>query len=87
LAIYYYKKHMENHNIQPVEIFNGSLWEAEVIQGMLSSEGIETFVRDDQTGTIAPWVVVSGGVDSVRLLVADTEAARALQLIAEYREQ
>lgn len=79
---------MENeHNIVPVEIFSGSLWEAEVVQGMLNSEGIETFVRDDQTGTIAPWVVVSGGVDSVRLMVAETEAARARQIISEYREE
>ncbi|HEY0896702.1 MAG TPA: DUF2007-related protein, partial [Sphingobacteriaceae bacterium] len=75
------------HNIVPVEIFSGSLWEAEVVQGMLNSEGIETFVRDDQTGTIAPWVVVSGGVDSVRLMVAETEAARARQIISEYREE
>lgn len=77
----------QEHNIQPVEIFSGSLWEAEVIQGLLSSEGIETFVQDDHTGTIAPWVVVSGGVDSVRLLVADTEAGRARQIILDYREQ
>ncbi len=79
---------MENeHNVVPVEIFSGSLWEAEVVQGLLNSEGIETFVRDDQTGTIAPWVVVSGGVDSVRLMVAEAEAARARQIISEYREQ
>lgn len=76
----------QDHNIEPVEIFKGSLWEAEVIQGMLNSEGIETFVQDDQTGTIAPWVVTSGGVDSVRLVVADKEAARARQIISEYRQ-
>lgn len=79
---------MENeHNITPVEIFTGSLWEAEVVQGLLNSEGIETFVRDDHTGTIAPWVMVTGGVDSVRLMVAEPEAARARQVISEYREQ
>ncbi|HEY1023752.1 MAG TPA: DUF2007-related protein [Sphingobacteriaceae bacterium] len=78
---------MENeHAINPVEIFSGSLWEAEVIQGLLSTEGIETYVQDDHAGTIAPWRMVSSGIDTVKLLVADLEEQRARQIISEYRE-
>ena len=76
----------KQHSIEPVEIFRGSLWEAEIIQGLLNSEGIETYVQDDQTGTIAPWRMLSSGVESVKLLVADEEAAKARQVISEYRE-
>lgn len=72
--------------MEPEEIFAGSLWEAEVIQGLLVSGGIEAFVQDDFTGTIAPWRMMTSDVESVKLLVAKEEAEKARQIIAEYQK-
>jgi hypothetical protein len=76
---------MKNNNL-PEEIFSGSLWEAEIIQGLLSSGGIETFVHDDTTGTIAPWRMMTSDIDSVKLLVSSDNAKKAREIIAEYQK-
>lgn len=72
--------------MEPEEIFAGSLWEAEIIQGLLNTGGIEAFVQDDFTGTIAPWRMITSDVESVKLLVSGEEANKAKEIIAEYRK-
>lgn len=72
--------------MEPEEIFTGSLWEAEIIQGLLNTGGIEAYVQDDLTGTIAPWRMATSDVESVKLLVSSEEAVRAKEIIAEYRK-
>ncbi|HXI00858.1 MAG TPA: DUF2007-related protein [Sphingobacteriaceae bacterium] len=72
--------------LEPEEIFSGSLWEAEIIQGLLNSGGIESFVKDDITGSIAPWRMMTSEVESVKLLVLGKEATNAKAIIAEYRK-
>ncbi|HEY0667070.1 MAG TPA: DUF2007-related protein [Sphingobacteriaceae bacterium] len=72
--------------MEPEEIFYGSLWEAEIIQGLLSSGGIEAYVQDDLTGTIAPWRMTTSDVESVKLLVSKEEAKKAKAIIAAYQK-
>lgn len=66
-------------------IFSGSLWEAEIIQGMLKNAAIESSIHDGVSGTIAPWLAASGGVDSVTLLVAENNLSKAQEIMKEYR--
>jgi hypothetical protein len=72
--------------MEPEEIFFGSLWEAEIIQGLLNSGGIEAFIQDELTGTIAPWRMITSDVESVKLLVSKDEAKKAKEIIAEYQK-
>lgn len=72
--------------MEPEEIFFGSLWEAEIIQGLLSSGGIEAYVQDDLTGTIAPWRMTTSDVESVKLLVSKEEAKKAKAIIEAYQK-
>ena len=72
--------------MEPEEIFYGSLWEAEIIQGLLSSGGIEAYVQDDLTGTIAPWRMTTSDVESVKLLVSKEEAKKAKAIIEAYQK-
>lgn len=66
-------------------LFSGSLWEAEIIQGLLKNASIESSIHDDVSGTIAPWLAASGGVDSVSLYIAEENLAEAQEIMKEYR--
>ncbi|TZF85764.1 DUF2007 domain-containing protein (plasmid) [Pedobacter sp. BS3] len=77
---------MDNHKITPKEIFIGSVWEAEIIQGLLNNAGIDAYVLDESSGTIAPWRVASGGADTVKLVVADDKEQEARQIMSAYRQ-
>jgi len=66
-------------------LFTGSLWEAEIIQGLLRNASIESAIRDDVSGTIAPWLAASGGVDAVTLIVAQENLNQAQEVLKEYR--
>ena len=57
-----------------------SLVEAQLIVGMLQSNGINAAVSPDDAGGFDPQLRVTQGV---RVLVADEDEARARQLIAE----
>jgi len=76
---------MDTDKTKLIPLFTGSLWEAEVIQGLLQNEGINSSIHDEVTGTIAPWLAASGGVDTVTLVVTDINLDRAKEIVAEYR--
>ena len=58
----------------------GSLVEAQLIQGMLQSNGIAAAVSADDAGGFEPQLQ---RVQGVRVLVASDDEARARQLVAE----
>jgi hypothetical protein len=58
----------------------GSLVEAQLIQGMLQSNGIAAAVSADDAGGFEPQLQQ---VQGVRVLVAADDEARARQLVAE----
>lgn len=72
------------HESAPVEVFSGSVWEAEVVQGLLENAGIVSLMHDEYAGTIAPWRATAGGVDAVSLLVSPEDSEEARRLIQEY---
>lgn len=55
--------------------------EAEIARGLLLSEGIEAFLRDHQTVSVAPHL--SGVIGGVRLEVLESEAEQAQVVLAE----
>ena len=55
--------------------------EAQVIVGLLASEGIEAVIDEDDAGHMLPSLDESRGV---RVLVPEGEAARAAAILTEY---
>lgn len=45
----------EDKNIRVVEVFSGSPWEAELVKGLLESNGIDSILRDGEMAAIAPY--------------------------------
>lgn len=72
--------------IFPVIVFSGTLWEAGLVKSLLENNGIEAFLIDEYTGTIAPFYVAGGGAGSVKIEVANTDLDKALEVIKYYHD-
>lgn len=66
----------EDDYSKTVEIFSGTPWEAEIIKGLLESNGILCVVKDGIMGTLAPYIA-----PSVSILVTEDELDNATEII------
>lgn len=76
---------MEAENeITPVEIFDGTQWQAMLVKSLLDNAEIESFVKDSRMGVLAPWNVDAGGAGPVKIFVSNLDAEKAREVIAQY---
>lgn len=76
---------MENrNNIEPVEVFSGTTWEASMVKSLLANAEIEAFLIDENVGTLAPWYTGSGGVGAVKVVVSSADYVKAKLVVAGY---
>jgi hypothetical protein len=75
-----------NNEIVPVEVFAGSIWEVEMVKSLLENAEIETFLQDENTGTLAPWYTAGGGAGSVKVIVSSVDFDKARSIVLEYEE-
>jgi len=71
-------------DIYPVEIYAGSIWEVEMVKSLLENAEIESFLQDENTGTLAPWYTAGGGAGSVKVVVSNLDFEKARLIIMEY---
>ena len=74
-----------NKNATPVEVFRGSLMEAEIVKSLLENAEIQAFLKDENMGFLAPWNVASGGVGSVKVIVSSLDNEKALIVVEEFK--
>jgi hypothetical protein len=75
-----------NNDLELVEIFSGTILEVEIIRSLLENAEIETFMKDEITGTLLPWITASGGFCPVKLEVSNLDYDKAKQIIEEYNQ-
>jgi hypothetical protein len=68
------------------EIFAGSSIDAEIVSSLLKSFKIETFLKDENMGTIAPWQVSAGGVGAVKIIINSNDYDTAKLIVEEYEQ-
>ena len=66
-----------------MEVFKGSLWEAELVKGLLKDRGIESVVKDGQVVN----VVLPETAISVKVLVNEADYEAAMEVIRERNTQ
>lgn len=71
-------------DLEPVMVYSGSIWEAELLKSILEDAEIETFLRDEFTGTLAPWYTAPGGSGSVRVVVSSADFDKARNIVLEF---
>ena len=62
------------------EVFEGSLWEAEIVNGLLQAEKVDCMLRDETLGAITSPYLTLGG--NVKILVNDEDYQRASRIVA-----
>ena len=78
---------MESDNeIMPVEVFSGSIWEAELLKSILADEEIAAYLGDENTGTLAPWYTAAGGAGSVKVIVSSLDLERAMVVVEDFEK-
>ena len=61
------------------EVFEGSLWEAELIKGLLQTEDVDCMLRDETLGVVTSPYLTLGG--NVKILVNDEDFQRATSIV------
>jgi len=72
-------------NITPVEVFRGTLMEAEIVKSLLENAEVEAYLKDENMGFLAPWNVASGGVGSVKVVVSSQDREKAILVVDEFK--
>jgi len=75
-----------NHEIFPVEVFDGTQWQAMLVKSLLENAEIETFLKDERMGVLVPWNVDAGGAGPVKIFVSNLDAQKAREVIAQYEQ-
>lgn len=56
--------------------------ELAIVRGLLDSEGIETFVRDEMTAQVNPFY--TNAIGGIKLQVAEEDAQKALEIMLQH---
>ncbi len=65
-------------------VFTGNPIDADIVNQILQDNDIETLVRNEHIGTIAPWHASPGGIDPIDIFVLSENAEKAMELINEF---
>lgn len=69
-----------------VVVFRGNPVDSEIIQEILTDNGIMSNLKNQLMSSIAPWQVSSGGFDPVEVEVLEKDKERAFELINEFNK-
>ncbi|WP_072531890.1 DUF2007-related protein [Bacteroides ilei] len=64
-----------------VEVFKGTLWEAELIKGLLNSAGVEAMIKDETLSAVTSPYSTMGG--QVLVMVNKEEEVYARKIVAQ----
>ncbi|WP_300726942.1 DUF2007-related protein [uncultured Bacteroides sp.] len=63
-----------------VEVFKGTLWEAELVKGLLSSAGVDAMIKDETLSAVTSPYAAMGG--AVLVMVNKEEEVYAKQVVS-----
>ena len=71
---------------EPVRVFSGTYLQCEMVRSLLENAGIESYLKDELLGTIAPWWAEPGGAGAVKVFVSEEDEARAKLVVEQYEK-
>jgi hypothetical protein len=74
----------KNKDIKLIQVFSGTSWEAGVVKSLLENAEIQVYMKDEVRGTMAPWHLEPGGLGAVKLIVAEIDEGKALEVVNSY---
>lgn len=76
----------QGDQLQLLEVFAGSIWEASLIKSMLEDAEIQAYLKDEIWGTYAPWHVAGGGAGAVKVMISSIDYIKAKAIVDGYYE-
>ena len=73
-----------NKEVHSVEVFAGTINEAIIVKSLLENSEIDSFLKDEIQGSMAPWVVAPGGAGPVKIVVSSVDAEAATLVVEEF---
>lgn len=73
-------------NTKAIELYSGTLWEAELLLSLLENAKIEAYLKDEIIGTTFPWHASPGGANPVKVIIASTDLEIAQQILDEFKK-
>jgi hypothetical protein len=64
-----------------IEIFSGTLWDAEMIKSLLKNSEIESFIKNNAINSYAIEPTFSGGV---KVMILSSDYNEAMNIVEEY---
>lgn len=75
----------QDQNDELISIFSGTPIEAEMVNQLLNENDIETLIKNQLMGTLAPWQVSAGGHDPVEVIIHNRDFQKAQGLVNNFR--
>lgn len=76
----------KNNEIEPAEVFAGTIMQCEMVKSLLENAEIEAYLKDEINGTMVPWVTSAGGINSVKIVVSSVDFEKAMIVVDEYEK-
>jgi hypothetical protein len=76
----------KNNEIEPVQVFSGTIWEAEMVKSLLENAEVEVYLNDEINGTLVPWITSPGGAGSVKVFVSNVDYDKSKSIVEEYEK-
>ncbi|MCD6089968.1 MAG: DUF2007 domain-containing protein [Bacteroidales bacterium] len=76
---------MDDH-IKAIELYSGTLWEAELLKSLLENAEIKSYIKDGIIGTAFPWHASPGGANPVKVIVSSIDLEQALVVLQEFKK-
>ena len=70
----------------PVKVFSGTYLQCEMVRSLLENAGIESYLKDELLGTIAPWWAEPGGAGAVKIFVSKEDEEKAILVVEQYEK-
>lgn len=71
----------EKEDASLIDVFTGSLWQAELVKGLLENNGIRSVTKDGIMSVVAPYLS-----DSVAVMVTKEDYEAAMEVIRSRKE-
>jgi hypothetical protein len=75
-----------DNEIEPVEVFDGTTWQAGMVKSLLENSEIQAFLVDEIMGTLNPWWTAPGGAGSVKVFVSSQDYEKAKIIVDDYEK-
>lgn len=73
-------------DIEIIEIFAGTPWQAGMVKTLLEDSGIQAFIADEIIGTLNPWWTAPGGAGAIKVRISSKDYDQAKKIVDQYEQ-